>query len=133
MDKIINNKISNFHRRFNDLLTKLKTKGGKAFFTDSLFQGTALEVYRKCGNPNCKCNKGGDNRHGPYMVIQTKINGKQKQVTLKKEEAKYFKMAQRYKWHMQNLKELRLVLKEIDSVVSQALDCRIIRDKNDKK
>ena len=115
-----------------ELINLLEKKVSKAFFSDSIFQGTPIEVFRKCGNPNCKCNQGGDQRHGPYKVIQTKIDGKQKQVSLKESEGKYFEMAKFYKWQMDNHRDVQEILKQIDEIMLEALALRTIRGKIDE-
>ena len=129
MNQLSNQQISTYRQKLRVLLESLEKKVSKAFYSDALFQGTPIEVFRKCGNQNCKCAQGGDQRHGPYKVIQTKIDGRQKQVSLKGSEEKYFKMAQYYQWQISNYREVKMVLSQIDELMASAIDARIIREK----
>ena len=44
------------------LLRELQEQAARMMF------GTVSEVYRTCGNPNCRCKRGGP-KHGPFMQI----------------------------------------------------------------
>jgi len=44
--------------------------------------GCFHSVYKKCGNPNCRCAKG--KKHGPYWVLSRKEGAKRKLIYLEK-------------------------------------------------
>lgn len=41
-----------------------------------MIEGCIHTVYKKCGNPACHCNTGA--KHGPYIAIVRKVDGKSK-------------------------------------------------------
>jgi len=47
-----------------------------------MIRGCLHSVYKKCGNPNCRCAKG--KKHGPYWVLSRKEGAKRKLIYLEK-------------------------------------------------
>ncbi|HOU55166.1 MAG TPA: hypothetical protein PLQ97_14650 [Myxococcota bacterium] len=38
--------------------------------------GSLVEMYRKCGKPNCRCARPGERGHGPTFILTRKKGGK---------------------------------------------------------
>ncbi len=38
--------------------------------------GSVVEMYRRCGKPNCRCARPGEQGHGPTLVLTHKEGGK---------------------------------------------------------
>ena len=80
--------------------------------------GLPLEVYRKCGKANCKCNQG--KRHGPYPALSVNKGGKQKIVMVKKKDAAIvIKQSKRYRYFQQTLAKIRRINREINEVLEE--------------
>ena len=56
-----------------------------------ILRGSVLTYFLPCGKRGCKCQKGGDNLHGPYYYISVSEKGKTKMHLLgrKRKEAVY--------------------------------------------
>lgn len=51
------------------LLRQIEELAGRAVF------GSLSETYRTCGNPGCRCRKGGP-KHGPHLSVSYRSEGK---------------------------------------------------------
>lgn len=122
---ITKEEISRFRQQMSLLTEKLRALALKAGYADRLFGGVPCEVYRSCGKATCRCMSGGE-RHGPYKVVQVWHNKRSRQVTLKKDEQHFFKMAEHYQYQMHNREEIVEVQKNILDAVDTMLERRII-------
>lgn len=95
----------------------------------ALLAGTPVETYKTCGKPHCKCAQGGDQRHGPYMAVQIRRDGKQRNLTLKKSESEFLEMAREYQHQMRTRLELVALQSELLELVDQMIEARVIWDK----
>ena len=86
------------HRTYQDLARICLVAG----HDEPLLCGTPVLTYKTCGKANCKYQKGGDSRHGPYMAVQVRHDGTQRNLTLEKSEAHFFEMSKQYQVQMQN-------------------------------
>ena len=50
-----------------------------------LLKGSLNKVYRKCGNPNCRCARG--ERHGPFYLLTWSEGGKTRSRHVPREKA----------------------------------------------
>jgi hypothetical protein len=55
--------------RRETLLTRIGELAEQAIF------GSLAESYRTCGNPGCRCHRGGA-KHGPYLAVTCRSGGK---------------------------------------------------------
>jgi hypothetical protein len=94
-----------------------------------LLAGTPVRTYKTCGKPNCKCQEGGDSRHGPYLAVQIRREGKQRNLTLKKSEVEFFEMAQEYQRRMQDRETVKELERELLEKVDKMIETRTIWDK----
>jgi HEPN domain-containing protein len=133
MKRISNEKISRYKKILRQLIDELDKKAFKSIYPDTLFRGSPVEVYRKCGKKNCKCTKGGENRHGPYKVIQVNRDGKQRQLTIKPGQEKYFEMAKSYVWHSNNYRSIKELLNKIDKLIETIINERLEENINDEQ
>lgn len=57
-----------------------------------VLSGTVAKRYKRCGKPNCRCQKDDQKYwHGPYWIWTQKIDGKTKTKTLSSDQAKAVK------------------------------------------
>jgi len=126
MIKLSKHRISEYRKRLRQLLDSLEIKTFKTIHPGPLFRGSPAEVYRRCGNPSCRCAKGGEYRHGPYKVIQVNKDGKQRQLALKKDQEKYFDMAKLYVLHKENHKRVGELLEAIDKLMDEVIKARTV-------
>lgn len=77
--------------------------------------GSLINVYTSCRKGNCKCTKG--EKHGPFLYLNQKINGKPSQRYAGKEsDIPTVKRVKAYMQFQDTLAELRKINKEIDSL-----------------
>ena len=129
MEKVSSERVSRYRQGIGRLVEELKRLCLKAGYSDLLFRGTPIKVYRKCGKSTCRCVQGGDARHGPYKAIQIWEGGKQRQISLKQSEEKYFEMAQNYQYQKRNQQKAIEVQQEILKRVEQMMEVRCICNK----
>lgn len=132
MGKISNEKVSRYRKKLSLLIAKLQEKSFRAIDSDLIFKGTPAEIYRTCGSKKCKCSKGGENRHGPYKVIQVMKAGKARQLVLRKGRERYYDMAKSYVWQMRNLKDIKSISSEIQALVQEFIALRAIEEIEDE-
>ena len=79
--------------------------------------GCLIKVFTSCRKGNCKCTKG--EKHGPYLYLKQKINGKYKQRYAGKDSDKpIVKRVRAYMDFQDTLALLRKINKEIDSLLN---------------
>jgi len=79
--------------------------------------GSLVKVFTSCRKGNCKCTKG--EKHGPYIHLKQKINGKYKQRYAGKESDKpIVKRVRAYMDFQDTLALLRKINKEIDTLLN---------------
>lgn len=126
MEKANSERVSRYRQEVAKLVAELKGVCMKVGYSDLLFRGTPITVYRKCGKTTCRCASGGAARHGPYKAIQIWEEGKQRQISLKQSEGKYFEMAKHYQYQCQNYKKVVELQQEILKQVEQMMEARCI-------
>jgi hypothetical protein len=78
-------------------------------------------VFRRCGKPGCKCQKG--EKHGPYPAIQIKIKNKRTVKMIKKGDAeKVEKKVNEYKVYQEGLARINKLHREILALLQEARD-----------
>jgi hypothetical protein len=85
-----------------------------------MITGCIHTVYKKCGNPACHCNTGA--KHGPYIAIVRKVDGRAKLTYV--DRAAIIDKATAYKKYNKNLATLRKINEKIFSYL------RYLRDIN---
>ena len=126
MKKVPAEQVSRYRQEVSLLIAKLKSLCLKAGHSDLIFKGTPTQVYRKCGNPRCRCAAGGSERHGPYKVIQVWESGEQRQISLKRAESSYFEMAEHYQYQQQNRHKIVELQGELLELVERMIEARCI-------
>jgi hypothetical protein len=128
--KILNKDfLSKFKQDIHKKSEELKRRCFAAADEESLLAGTPVQTYKTCGKLNCKCSQGGDQRHGPYLAVQIRRDGKQRNLTLKKSESYFFEMAREYQRQMKNRDEIILLQKKLLEKVDHMIEARVIWDK----
>lgn len=77
-------------------------------------QGSVLERYTSCGNPNCRCQADPPQRHGPYWQWTRKVANKTATQRLSPEEAVLYK-----EW-IANNRRLRRIVADMEKVSAKA-------------
>ena len=96
---------------------------------EPLLAGTPVQTYKTCGKPGCKCEQGGENRHGPYLAVQIRRDGKQRNLTLKKSEGHLIELAREYQRQMHNRENIAKLQQDLLEKVDNMLKARMIWDK----
>jgi len=68
-----------------------------------------MQVFKTCGNPNCRCSKGKEG-HGPYNIWTRKVNSKTITRTLTSEQAK---LAQNCIDNMRKMEDILQQMKDL--------------------
>ena len=77
----------------------------------SVLEGSLIQRYIACGDPNCKCASG--KPHGPYYYLSRKVRGKTELVYLSnKEELK--ELAQNYRIFQRSLTRIRRLNRQLE-------------------
>lgn len=130
MKKVTKEHISRFKQDIHHTTEKLKKLClAAADDGEPLLAGTPVPTYKTCGKPNCKCQQGGENRHGPYLAVQIRKDGKQRNLTLKTSESHFFEMAREYQRQVGNRESIRVLSQELLEKVDRILEARMIWDK----
>lgn len=82
--------------------------------------GCLHTIYKKCGNPDCHCATG--KKHGPYLAIVSKVDGKSKLTYVGDRDV--IKKASRYQKYNKDMARLRKINEKIFYWL------KILRDKN---
>jgi hypothetical protein len=62
--------------------------------TEKMVQGGLSETSRRCGNPNCICQRDPERLHGPHLYITYREDGKSRSLYVPPEHAKAARQAQ---------------------------------------
>jgi hypothetical protein len=62
--------------------------------TEQMVQGGLSETSRRCGNPNCICQRDPKRLHGPHLYITYRLDGKSRSLYVPPEHAKTAHRAQ---------------------------------------
>ena len=62
--------------------------------TEIMVQGGLSETSRRCGNPNCICNRDPKRLHGPHLYITYREDGKSRSLYVPPEHAEIARQAQ---------------------------------------
>ena len=62
--------------------------------TETMVQGGLSETSRRCGNPNCICQRDPERLHGPHLYITYRLDGKSRSLYVPPEHAKTARRAQ---------------------------------------
>lgn len=123
--KLSNEKISLYRKKLHQQLQKIEELAFKCAYPDPLIHGTPGEVFRCCGKASCRCAQDSSYRHGPYPVIQVYVEGKQKQISLKKEEKILWEQAQNYQQQIRYLASLKKELAALEILVQKIIEQRV--------
>ena len=119
--------LSRYRQSVGQLVKRVDWLSSRCLFVDPLVQGSAFEVYRRCGRKGCACNTDPKKRHGPYKVIHARGRGKRpRQVCLRRSQEKHWSLAQRYQYQMKRLTELKLACQELQRIVQEVIQLRIM-------
>lgn len=118
-------RLSSHRHRLRQLLDKIEKLSFQCAYADPLIQGTPGEVFRTCGQKNCKCATDSAERHGPYLVVQIYQNKKQRQVALRKDQKEIWQQAKNYQKQMKALLELKKICSELTDTIREILTERI--------
>ena len=69
------NNIKNLEEEFEKVKSEIINIG-------YLKKGSIVKCYQTCGTASCKCHKGKQFRHGPYLWLTFKNNGKTKSILI---------------------------------------------------
>jgi hypothetical protein len=85
---------------------------------DFVMQGSVVKRTKRCSNPACHCQKGGEHEHGPYYQWTAKVKGKTITKMLSPKEASVWKQS------IANGRQLKKLLKQMYKLSAKATTLR---------
>ena len=121
-----NDEISRLRQRIFSMDIERKKLLDRLTRPDEMIEGSLYEVYKKCGNPRCRCAKG--KRHGPFKYLSLKISKKTKLTFIRRrDEAYVLPRAKEYQSYQKDLATLRKKDGEIARMIAQIRDFKLKR------
>ena len=108
------------------MLKALEELCQSVLFKDAIVKGSPHKVFRKCGNPSCKCAKDPNQRHGPYTVVIVVEKGRQRQYHLRKDQEKIWKQINDYRSQLVRIKECKDLFQEIIALMEEVIEKRTV-------
>ena len=78
--------------------------------------GSVFSALRTCGNPNCRCHRDKNARHGPYNIWTRKVKAKTVTRTLTDEQARFCREC------IRNMRELERILGRMKELSAQCVE-----------
>ena len=125
MVKLDNTQLSEYRSKIRDLVDLIKKRAFGFCSGNPLVRGSPGLVFRKCGEPTCKCRNGGDSRHGPYKVIQVFSEGKHRQISVPKHKEHLWNEAQEWQQQKRHLIELKAACSALEGLINEVLEKRL--------
>ena len=122
---ITSQQLSKYRQRLRQLIDSIDKLAYQCACSDPLIQGTPGEVFRTCGQKNCKCASTPAERHGPYLVIQIYQEKKQRQIALKQEQKELWLKAKNYQKQIKTLSQLKKTCEALTDTVREILKQRL--------
>jgi len=121
--KITNEALSKYRQRARALISAIEKLSYGCINSTPLIQGTANEVYKRCGKSNCKCvNKA--ERHGPYRVIQIANQGKTKQISVKGDDKDIWEQTKQYQAEVKKYLKLKKLCLQLEILTMHIIEQR---------
>lgn len=79
-------------------------------------KGSVVDLYVKCGKPNCRCKTDENAKHGPYTVWTRKVKGKTVTKYLSEKQAE---LCRKY---IQNSNRLESIVEEMRDISAKILE-----------
>ena len=98
-----------YQKKYSSLRKKIENIG-------FVCTGSVLSTFKACGNPNCRCHKDKNARHGPYNIWTRKVKAKTITRTLTDEQAKFCRQC------IQNMRNLEGILEKMRDISIQCVE-----------
>ena len=98
-----------YQKKYSSLRKKIENIG-------FVCTGSVFSTFKTCGNPNCRCHKDKNARHGPYNIWTRKVKAKTITRTLTGEQAKFCREC------IQNMRKLEGILKKMKDISVQCVE-----------
>jgi hypothetical protein len=118
---ITTDQLSKYRQRLRELINSINKLAYQCAYSDPLIQGTPGEVFRTCGQKNCKCLSDPAERHGPYQVVQIYQEKKQRQIALRQDQKEIWQQAKNYQKQMKTLSHLKKTCAELTDTVHDVI------------
>lgn len=102
-------KKNEYQKRYSSLIKKIENIG-------FVCTGSVFSTFKTCGNPNCRCHKDKNARHGPYNIWTRKVKAKTVTRTLTDEQAKFCRQC------IQNMRKLEGILEKMKDISVQSVE-----------
>ena len=122
---ITSTELSKYRQCLRQLIDRIDKMAYQCAYSDALIQGTPSEVFRTCGQKNCQCLSDRSKRHGPYLVVQTYQDKKQRQFAIRQDQKEIWQKAKNYQKQMTTLSELKKTCKALTDTVNEIIKQRL--------
>ena len=96
-------KVTEYQKKYSSLKKKIENIG-------FVCTGSVFSTFKTCGNPNCRCHKDKNARHGPYNIWTRKVKAKTITRTLTDEQAQFCRRC------IQNMRKLERIVEEMRNI-----------------
>jgi len=115
--------ISKLRQRVYRLDQRRRKLQGYLLKPRKMIRGSLYEIYRKCGNPNCKCARG-EKHQGKYLSVKKK--GKTKMTYVRRGDEKWVTtQANNYRRYQKWMADVRKINKEIFEILKKIRDSKV--------
>ena len=87
--------------------------------TSYLKKGSITKCYQTCRNPNCRCHRGKNFKHGPYFLLTSKERNKTKTISVPEQ------MVPEIKSYIENFKLLKSKVKMLEKLSEEIIKIKI--------
>jgi hypothetical protein len=117
--------VSKMRKRVDDLDRERGKIQGFLLRPEEMVYGSFYELYRKCGNANCRCTRG-EKHIANCLSIQE--GGKTKLTYVRKQDEGWVRMqAENYRIHHKRMAMIRKINDEIFEILKQIRDSKLKR------
>lgn len=122
-----NTQLSQLRQNLNVLMKKVEKIAFSAISNKPIIKGQHYRFFKRCGKHSCKCSNEPLYQHGPYNVVQIHQEGKKRQLMTSHIAPDVLKKVNEYQVQMEALKALKAHLKNIEDLVCNIIEKRIIK------
>ena len=117
--------ISQLRKRIDNLDRERRKLQGFLLRPQDMIYGSFYQIYRSCGNPNCRCSKG--EKH-PAKCLSTRKAGKTKLIYVRKEdESRVERGARNYQRFQNRVASIRKINNQIFELLKSLRDSKLKR------
>ena len=90
---------------------------------EEMVAGSIYQVYKRCGNPNCRCAR--ERKHGPFTCLSVTDSGRRRLIFVRRQDEAWVKVqATKYREYQKMMARVRKMNDEIFELLKQLRDSK---------